>query len=111
MTDQPFDRAEMVAKGVREMGVRSTKANDDLKQFPDGAAGAAGGSRQAQRAQLGAPDEINRLKRQHAFPFALAFAFSDLGEQAVQLAGAEVDLARWGEACGGQGLVHFLIQM
>jgi hypothetical protein len=81
ITHQPFDHAEMVAKDVRDVGVRFTKANDDLEQFADRAAGAAGGSRQAQRAQPSAPDEINRLKRQNTFPLAFAFALSDLGEQ------------------------------
>jgi hypothetical protein len=100
-THQPFDHAEMVAQDVRDVGVRFTEANDDLEQFADGAAGAAGGSRQAQRAQLGAPDEINRLKRQDTFPLAFAFALSDLGEQVFQLGGAEIDPARRGEACGG----------
>src|ERR1700688_99307 len=96
ITHQPFDHAEMVAKDVRDVGVRFTEANDDLEQFADRAAGAAGGSRQAQRAQPSATDENNRLKRQNTFPLAFAFALGDLGEQVFQLGGAEIDPARRG---------------
>ena len=106
MPHQPLDHAEMVAQDMRDVGVGLAEANDDLEQLADGAAGTTGGGRQPQRAQLGAPDQVDRLERQNTFPLALAFAGGDLRKQFVEFGTAEIDWSRRIEACGGDGLVH-----